>query len=121
VVTERALVLKRGELWWADLGEPRGSSPAFRRPVLVVQDDLLNASALQTVMVAPLTSNLRRAEAIGNVPLPPSETSLDRGSVALVCQLMALDKTFFDELAGSLSASARRKVDAGLKLVLGLS
>jgi mRNA interferase MazF len=88
--------------------------------VLVVQDDLLNASALQTVMIAPLTSNLRRADAVGNVALPSSETGLERNSVVLVCQLMALDKVFFDELVGSLSAAARRKIDSGLKLALGL-
>lgn len=115
------MVIKRGEVWWADLGEPRGSSPALRRPVLVVQDDLLNASALTTVMVAPLTSNLRRAEAIGNVALPSSETGLGRASVVLVCQIVALDKAFLDQLVGSLSAGARRKVDRGLELALGLA
>ena len=113
--------MKRGEIWWADLGEPRGSALAMRRPVLIVQDDLLNASALNTVMVAPLTSNLRRAEAAGNVLLPPSETGLDRASVALVCQVMTVDDAFLDELAGSLSAPVRRRVDRGLALALGLS
>jgi len=112
--------VKRGEIWWADLGEPRGSAPALRRPVLVVQDDVLNASALATVMVAPLTSNLRRGEAIGNVRLSRRETGLDRESVALVCQVMTLDEDFLDELVGSLSARARRRVDRGLAVALGL-
>jgi mRNA interferase MazF len=112
--------MKRGEVWWADLGEPRGSEPAFRRPVVVVQDDLLTASALRTVMVVPLTSNLRRAEAAGNVLLAPAETGLDRESVALVCQVMTLDKDFLDELVGSLSGRARRRIDLGLALTLGL-
>jgi len=112
--------MKRGEIWWADLGEPRGSAPALRRPVLVVQDDILTESALRTVMVVPLTSNVRRAEAIGNVLLQSEETGLDRVSVALVCQVMTLDESFFDELAGSLSRRARKAVDAGLKLALSL-
>ena len=112
--------MKRGEIWWADVGEPRGSSPALRRPVLVVQDDLLNESALQTIMVAPLTSNLKRGQAVGNVTLSAHETSLDRESVVLVCQVMALDRGFFDELVGSLGSSARRRLDTGLRLVLGL-
>ncbi len=112
--------MKRGEVWWADLGEPRGSAPALRRPVLVVQDDLLTESALRTVMVVPLTPNLRRAEAIGNVLLQPRETGLDRPSVALVCQVMTLDSTYFDEIAGSLSVRARKAVDAGLRLALSL-
>ena len=114
------MVIKRGQIWWADLGDPRGSAPALRRPVLVVQDDLLNASALQTVMDAPLTSNLRRAEAAGNVLLSAEETALSRESVALVCQLTALEKEFFDELVSSLSARAQRLVDRGLELALGL-
>jgi mRNA interferase MazF len=113
--------MKRGEVWWADLGEPRGAQPAFRRPVLVVQDDMLSESALRTVMVVPLTSVLGRAEAIGNVLLRARDTGLDRPSVALVCQVMTIDKGFFADLAGSIPAQARRAVDAGLKLALSLS
>mgnify|MGYP001592987212 CR=1 FL=1 len=112
--------MKRGEIWWADLGEARGSSPALRRPVLIVQEDLLTGSALGTVMVVPLTSNVRRAEAVGNVLLPPSETGLDRPSVALVCQVLTVDKRHFDEIVGSLSRRTRRAIDAGLKLALAL-
>lgn len=111
---------RRGQVWWADLGEPRGRAPGFRRPVLVVQDDLLNGTALATVMVAPLTSNLRRAEAIGNVALSPRETGLDRDSVALVCQVTTLDEADLDALVGTLSRRALRRVDTGLALTLGL-
>ncbi|HEV8244990.1 MAG TPA: type II toxin-antitoxin system PemK/MazF family toxin, partial [Polyangiaceae bacterium] len=84
--------MKRGEVWWADLGEPQGVEPAFRRPVVVVQDDLLTSSKLATVMVVPLTSNLRRGAAIGNVTLEPQDTGLPRQSVALVCQVLTIDK-----------------------------
>jgi mRNA interferase MazF len=112
--------MKRGEVWWADLGEPRGSQPALRRPVLVVQDDLLTESALGTVMVVPLTSVLARATAIGNVMLRTRDTGLDRPSVALVCQVLTIDKDFFDELVGSIPARLRTAVDAGLELALSL-
>ena len=88
--------------------------------MLVVQDDLLNASALQTVMVIPLTSNVRRAQAIGNVLLAARETRLQKDSVALVCQVVALDKDFFDELASTLSTRTLTKIDRGLELALGL-
>lgn len=114
-------MVKRGEIWWADLGEPRGSAPALRRPVIVVQDDLLNASALRTVMVVPLTSNLKRARAIGNLLLDAEETGLDRQSVALVCQVMTLDGSLLDERAGSLSSRVRGRLDRGLRIALGLS
>ena len=68
--------MQRGEIWWADLGEPRGSEPGLRRPVLIIQDDLLTQSALATLMVVPLTSNIRRALAVGNVLLPAKQTGL---------------------------------------------
>ncbi len=113
-------MVKRGEVWWADLGEPRGSEPGLRRPVLIVQDDLLNASALRTVMVVPLTSNTVRARAIGNVLLSRQETGLDRESVALVCQVMTLDEDFLDERIATLSSRVRARLDRGLEIVLGL-
>ena len=113
-------MIRRGQIWWADVGDPRGSEPALRRPVIVVQDDLLNESKLSTVMVVPLTSNLRRAEAIGNVLLEPTESGLDRPSVALVCQVVTLDRSYLDDLVGTLSTRATRALAAGLELALGL-
>lgn len=112
--------MRRGEVWWADLGEPRGSQPAMRRPVLIVQDDVLIRSALGTVMVVPLTSNLRCADAIGNVLLRPDDSGLDRPSVAPVCQVMTADKAFLSELVGSIPARSRRAIDAGLRITLSL-
>ena len=112
--------MKRGEVWWADLAEPRGSEPGDRRPVLIVQDDHLTASALSTVMVVPLTTNLRRAGAIGNVALSKRDSGLSRESVALVCQVMCLDKEFFEEPVGHLSAKLMRAVDSGLRVALSL-
>ncbi len=112
--------MRRGQIWWADLEEPRGSEPGMRRPVLVVQDDLLTDSRLQTVMVVPLTTNLKRAEAIGNVLLHASATGLRRDSVALVCQVITVDKELFTELAGSLPRRVQTRVDSGLKLALDL-
>jgi mRNA interferase MazF len=112
--------VKRGEIWWADLAEPRGSEPGGRRPVVIVQDDLLTASRLQSVIVVPLTTNLGRARAAGNVPLGAAETGLKRDSVALVCQVLTLDKDFFDEPVGSLSKRTLRSLDDGLRLALDL-
>ena len=112
--------MKRGQIWWADLAEPRGSAPGLRRPVLIVQDDLLTESKLPTVMVVPLTTQLRRATAIGNVLLEPKDSGLGKPSVALVCQIVTIDKQDLTELAGSLSRRTLQKVDAGLKLALDL-
>src|SRR3954467_13146843 len=112
--------MRRGEIWWVDLGEPRGSAPAFRRPVVVVQDDLLTESQLATVMVAPITSNLRRGAAIGNITLKAKEGGLLRESVVLACQVMTVDKALFDAQAGALSRRQLAELDDGLRLALGL-
>ncbi|MBI4818559.1 MAG: type II toxin-antitoxin system PemK/MazF family toxin [Deltaproteobacteria bacterium] len=111
----------RGEVWWADLGEPRGTEPAFRRPIVVVQHDRLTASTLSTVMVVPLTSNLGRADAKGNVLLRREETGLPKDSVALACQVITADKLWLAEHVGSLSPRAQRKLDEGLTLTLDLA
>ena len=113
--------MKRGEVWWVDLGEPRGSEPAFRRPVLVIQDDLLTGSALETVMVAPLTSNLQRSVAIGNVEVSSKQSGLPKTSVVLVCQVMTIDKTLFADQAGTLPQRVMADVDKGLALALSLN
>jgi mRNA interferase MazF len=111
----------RGELWWADLGDPRGSEPGLRRPVLVVQDDRLMGSRLQTVMVALLTSNLKRAAAHGNVQLSKRRSGLPMESVVLACQVETLDKIFFDGRISRLDEVSMDKVNTALRLNLGLN
>lgn len=114
-------MIARGEVWWADLAEPRGSEPGSRRPVLAVQDDLLTRSRLRTVMVVPLTSNVGRSRAAGNVLLSARDSGLTRDSVALVCQVMTVDKEFLTERAGRLPRRVLQLVDDGLRLALGLA
>lgn len=114
------MVIRRGEVWWADLGEPRGSSPAGNRPVLVVQNDSFNASRISTVIVAVMTSNLSLAAAPGNVLVRSGDSGLPRDSVINVSQLITLDKRDLAEPAGSLSLAVQRQVDDGLRLSLGL-
>lgn len=112
--------LQRGEIWWADLPEPRRSEPGFRRPVLVVQADAFNRSRIQTVIVAVVTSNLALGEAPGNVVLPARSSGLPRDSVVNVSQVLTLDREFLTVRAGVLPARLRTRVDAGLRLVLQL-
>jgi mRNA interferase MazF len=112
--------IQRGEIWWADLPEPRGSEPGRRRPVLVVQADSFNRSQIQTLIIAAITSNLELADAPGNVLLPARATGLPRDSVANVSQLLTLDRGFLGDLVGSLPPRLQRSVDAGLRAVLEL-
>jgi mRNA interferase MazF len=113
------VVIAQGEVWWADLGEPTGSEPGFRRPVVVVQGDAFNRSSLRTVVCVSLTSNLRWAEAPGNVLLPAKATGLPRDSVANVSQLVTVDRDALTDRTGVLSASSMELVLAGIDVVLG--
>ena len=112
--------MKRGEIWWADLADPLGSAPGFRRPVLVIQSDPFNASRIGTVVVATITSNLSRADAPGNARLSKSESGLAKPSVVNVSQLLTVDRAILSRKVKSLPASTMATVDAGLKLVLDL-
>ncbi len=113
------MVISQGEVWWADLPAPTGSGPGFRRPVVIVQGDGLNQSRLATVVSVPLTSNLRWAEAPGNVLLPARLTNLPKDSVANVSQVVALDKILLTERVGKLPRAKLELLLAGLDTVFG--
>ena len=112
--------MNRGQVWWAELPEPKASEPGYRRPVVIVQSDTFNKSRIGTVVVIAITSNLRLADAPGNVMLAKSKTGLDRDSVANVSQILTLDKQFLSEQIGLLDTLAVQEIDEGLALVLGL-
>lgn len=109
----------QGEVWWADLGEPAGSAPAFRRPVLVVQGNALNRSRLATVVCVPLTSNLKWTDAPGNVLLSSHLVGLSKDSVANVSQIVTLDKNTLIERIGKLPAKKLEAVLSGVDVILG--
>jgi mRNA interferase MazF len=113
-------VTERGSICWAALGEARGSKPAKRRPVLVIQSDPFNASRLNTTIAAVITSNTALATMPGNVFLPAAVSGLPRDSAINVTALITLDKTDLDEPAGHAPASLMDDVDRGLRRVLGL-
>ena len=113
------MVISQGDVCWAELPPPTGSGPGFRRPVVVVQGEALNRSRVATVVCVPLTSNLRWADAPGDVLLTARMTGLPKDSVANVSQVVALDRTLLEERVSRLS---RAKIDlllAGLDVVLG--
>jgi mRNA interferase MazF len=112
-------VTAQGEVWWADLAEPSGSEPGFRRPVVVVQGDAFNRSRIATVVCVALTSNLRWADAPGNVLLTARATGLPKDSVANVSQLVTLDREALTERVGALPAKKLELVLLGIDIVLG--
>lgn len=114
------MVVHRGEIWWAALDEPRESEPGYSRPVIIIQMDEFNRSRINTVITVVLTSNLKLARAPGNVLLPGKDTGLPKDSVANVSQVVTLDKRFLTACAGLLPKPFFRRVEAGLRLALGL-
>jgi mRNA interferase MazF len=110
----------RGEIWWANLLDPVGSEPGYRRPVLVVQDDTFTQSRINTIIVVIITSNIQLVEAPGNVLLPKGATGLSRDSVVNVSQILTVDKTFLVECIGSLPNDLQEEVDDGLRTILYL-
>jgi mRNA interferase MazF len=113
-------VIRRGSVWWADLGPPQGSRPAKVRPVLVIQDNSFNDSGVHTTLVAAITSNTRLAAMPGNVFLPAASSGLPRDSVVNVTSLVTLNKSDLRDEAGHLPAALMREVDRGLRMVLCL-
>jgi len=112
-------MVSQGEVWWAELGEPRGSKPGFRRPIVVIQGDGLNRSRIATVVCVALTSSVKWAQAPGNVLLPERMTGLAKDSVANVSQIVTLEKTDLTERAGKLSQAKLELVLSGVDVVLG--
>jgi mRNA interferase MazF len=114
------VVVHRGEIWWADLAEPRGSEPGFRHPVLILQAEPFNRSRLRTVVGIVVSSNTRLLDAPGNVLLSAKETGLPRDSVANVTQFVTIDRDYLEDRAGRISPRTSARVEAGVRLVLSL-
>ncbi len=112
--------MNRGDIWWANLPEPVGSGPGYRRPVLVLQSDAFNQSRISTVVVLVITKNVQLAKAPGNVLLTPRMSGLDIDSVVNVSQILTLDKSLLTEYVSSLTEAKMAKIEAGVRLVLDI-
>ena len=112
--------MKRGEIWWADLPPSRGSEPGFRRPVVIVSENRFNDSALRTVIVVALTTNLGLGDLPGNVTVPAKGTGLTTASVANVTQVTTVDRDDLDARIGRVSGRVMDGISDGLRLVLAL-
>jgi mRNA interferase MazF len=114
------VVIARGDIFWADLGEPSGSRPAKLRPVLVIQADAYNQTSLATIIVAVITSNTKQAAFPGNTFLPAALTGLPRDSVVNVTALYTLSRDDLLDRTGLVAGELLRKVNQGLRHVLAL-
>ena len=112
------MVINQGDIYWIELDEPEGSEPGHKHPHVIVQNNLFNRSQIRTVLVCPLTTNLKRASAPGNVLLDIKESNLPKQSVVNVTQVFTVDKTQLDEYGGSLSPKRITEILNGIKMVL---
>ena len=110
----------RGEIWWAALPTPASSEPGYRRPILIIQSDSFNRSRIATIIGVVITSNLRLAEAPGNIRLTKRDSGLPKRSVVNVSQMLTVDKSFLIEKAGQLSAVKMQEIEEGIRLVLSV-
>lgn len=114
------MVIKRGEIWWAELPEPTGSEPGYKRPLVIMQSNEFNDSNINTIIAATITTNMHLAAAPGNILLPAKKSKLPKKSVVNVSQLITIDKSFLIEKVYTLSNKLMEQIDNGVRLVLKL-
>ncbi len=114
------MVIKRGQIWWAELPDPVGSGPGYRRPMVIIQSNEFNRSNISTIITAVITSNVGLAAAPGNVLLSSKMSGLSKKSVVNVSQLITLDKALCTEKVHTLSSRVMNEIDEGIRLVLKL-
>jgi mRNA interferase MazF len=111
------MVINQGDIYWIELEEPKGSEPGYSHPHVVIQNNVFNASKINTVIVCVLTSNLKRAQAPGNVLLEKGEGNLPKQSVVLVSQIFTVDKSQLGEFIGTLSEQRVKQILEGIQLM----
>lgn len=110
----------RGDIWWVDLGVPFRSEPEFKRPVVLIQDDSFNRSNIQTVIVASITTNLKLADAPGNIYIEPEESGLPHNGVINISQISTIDKQRLIQKVSRLPPRTLHEIDFGLKMILNI-
>lgn len=111
------MVIKQGDIYWVELGEPSGSEPGYSHPHVVIQNDVFNASRINTVIVCALTSNLKRSRVPGNVALEQGESNLPKQSVVVVSQVFTVDKMQLGEFIGTLAKPRIHQILEGIRLL----
>lgn len=111
------MVIEQGEIYWVDLGEPSGSGPGYRHPHIVIQNNLFNASKINTVVMCSLTSNVKRGDSPGNVVLKKGEANLSKKSVVNITRIYTVDKNDLRERIGKVTTERIREILMGIQLL----
>ena len=109
--------IRQGDVFWVDVEEPWGSEPGYRRPYVVIQNNLFNNSSIDTVVVCALTTNRKRARAPENVLLKKGEANLPKQSIVNVSQIFTVDKRDLVEKIGVLSSQRIRQILHGIRML----
>ncbi len=112
------MIIRQGDIFWVSLGSPKGSEPGYRHPHVVIQNDVFNASRINTVVVCALTTNLKRAQAPGNVTLNKAEANLAKKSVVNISQVVTVNKSDLKDKIGSLTPKRTTEIIEGIKLLV---
>ncbi len=112
------MVIKQGDIYWVDLGEPSGSEPGYRHPHIVIQNNLFNSSKINTVVMCSLTSNLKRGLSPGNVVLKKGEANLSQKSVVNITQIYTVDKNDLCEKIGQVNSERIQEILSGFQLLI---
>lgn len=110
--------IQQGDIFWIDLGSPRGSEPGYMHPYVVIQNNIFNDSRINTVVVCAVTSNLIRAAAPGNILLKKGEGNLPKDSVVNISQIITVDKVDCVEMIGHLSGERTKQIIEGVRLLI---
>lgn len=111
-------MIRQGDIYWVDFDVPDGSSPGYRRPCVIIQNNLFNSSRINTVIVCVVTSNLNLAKAPGNISLKKGEGGLPKNSVVNVSQIITIDKTDLQQKMGSLKDTKTKEIITGIELLI---
>ncbi|MBI5741988.1 MAG: type II toxin-antitoxin system PemK/MazF family toxin [Nitrospirae bacterium] len=112
------MTIRQGDIFWVDFGSPKGSEPGYRHPHVIIQNNVFNASKINTVVVCALTSNLKWAKSPGNVLLKKGEGNIPKDSVVNISQIATVDKSFLGDKIGTLPPAKTKQIIDGVKLLI---
>ncbi len=115
------MMINQGEIYWVPINEQGMSEPGITHPHVVIQDNVINHSRINTVVVCALTTNIKRAKAPGNVLLEVGEANLPKQSIVVVSQVSTVDKSQLGEYIGSLSQERLNQIFTGMKFLQTIS
>ena len=111
------MLINQGDVYWVLLERPAESQPGYPHPHVVIQENVINHSRISTVVVCALTTNQKRAKALGNVLLEAGEANLPKQSVVVVSQVSTVEKTQLGEYIGSLTPQRIDQILAGMQFI----